>query len=83
MIISEAIERFLEDASVGSRYTRRTYRTSLTHFQTYLTTRRLPPAHSDLEQLDVDRLLAFATYLLDEAGIGRRTLLTYLAGLVG
>ena len=83
MLISNAIERYLEDASVGSRHTRRTYRTALTHFQTYLSARRIAPDSSELEQIDVDRLLAFATWLLDEAGVGRRTLLTYLAGLAG
>ncbi len=83
MLISEAIERYLDDASTGSRYTRRTYRTAMNRFAEYLAERRLPPDTSELEKLDVDRMLGFATWLLDEAGIGRRTLHTYLAGLSG
>jgi integrase/recombinase XerC len=83
MLITDSIERYLEDAGIGASHTRRTYRTSLTHFQQYLVQRKIAPESSELERLDVDRLLAFATYLLDESGIGRRTLLTYLAALVG
>ncbi len=83
MLISEAIQRYLEDASTGSRYTRRTYRTAMNRFQEYLAQRGIPPETSALERLDVDRVLGFATWLLDEAGIGRRTLHTYLAGLSG
>lgn len=83
MIISDAIERYLDDASTGSRYTRRTYRSAMNRFQEYLAERRIPAQSSELTQLDVDRLLGFATWLLDDAGIGRRTLHTYLAGLSG
>ncbi|RME62723.1 MAG: hypothetical protein D6790_05855 [Caldilineae bacterium] len=83
MNIQDTIERYLEDASTGSSYTRRTYRTAMNRFQEYLEERRIPPETSDLDRLDVDRLLAFATWLLDEAGVGQRTLHTYLAGLVG
>jgi site-specific recombinase XerD len=83
MLITDSIERYLEDASIGSSHTRRTYRTSLTHFQQYLAERKIAPESSELDRLDVDRLLAFATYLLDESGVGRRSLLTYLAALVG
>ncbi len=83
MLITDTIQRYLEDASIGSSHTRRTYTTALTHFQNYLLARKIPPEISELERLDVDRVLAFATWLLDESGIGRRTLLTYLAGLVG
>ncbi|MBI1297967.1 tyrosine-type recombinase/integrase [bacterium] len=83
MLISDSIERYLEDASIGSAYTRRTYRTSMTHFQAYLTERKLTPDVTEIDRLDVDRLLAFANYLLDESGVGQRTLHTYLAGLVG
>ena len=36
----------------------------------------------DLEDLDVDRLLAFSTWLLEEASIGQRTLTTYLAAMM-
>jgi len=55
----------------------------MNRFQEYLTARHTPPSSSELEQLDVDRLLAFATWLLDETAIGQRTLHTYLAALVG
>lgn len=83
MLIIDAIERYLDDAGTGSSYTRRTYRTAMNRFQEYLTKKRIPSETSELDRLDVDRLLAFATWLLDEAGISQRTLHTYLAGLVG
>lgn len=83
MIISDAIERYLDDAATGSSFTRRTYRTAMNRFQEYLIARRTPADVSDVDRLDVDRLLAFATWLLDDAAIGQRTLHTYLAGLVG
>ncbi len=83
MIISDAIEHYLNAADTGSFYTRRTYRTAMNLFQTYLTEKRIPPDVSALERLDVDRLLVFATWLLDETGISQRTLHTYLAALVG
>ena len=83
MLISEAIERYLGAADIGSSFTRRTYRTAMNLFQEYLTQKQTPPEASQLGALDVDRLLAFATWLLDEIGIGRRTLHTYLAALSG
>ena len=76
MLITDSIERYLEDAGIGASHTRRTYRTSLTHFQQDLAGRKIAPESSELDRLDVDRLLAFATYLLDESSIGRRTLFT-------
>jgi len=83
MLISETIERYLDDAATGSYFTRRTYRTAMNRFQEYLIAKRTPPDSSELERLDVDRLLGFATWLLDEAAVGQRSLHTYLAGLVG
>lgn len=83
MLIFDSIERYLDDAATGSSHTRRTYRTAMNRFQTYLTEKGTPPESSDVDRLDVDRLLAFATWLLDGAGISQRTLHTYLAGLVG
>ncbi|HRJ43525.1 MAG: tyrosine-type recombinase/integrase [Caldilineaceae bacterium] len=83
MLISDTIERYLDDAATGSSFTRRTYRTAMNRFQEYLIVKRVAPDVSEVERLDVDRLLGFATWLLDEAGIGQRTLHTYLAGLVG
>lgn len=83
MLISETIERYLDDAATGSYFTRRTYRTAMNRFQEYLIAKRTPPDSSELERLDVDRLLGFATWLLDDAVIGQRSLHTYLAGLVG
>jgi len=83
MLISDTIERYLDDAATGSTFTRRTYRTAMNRFQEYLIAKSIPPDTSELERLDVDRLLGFATWLLDETAIGQRTLHTYLAGLVG
>ena len=82
MFISDSIENYLEAADTGTTYTRRTYRTAMNLFQEYLKQREIPPDASELEDLDVDRLLVFATWLLDEIGIGKRTLQTYLAALV-
>lgn len=83
MLISDAIERYLDDAATGSSFTRRTYRTAMNRFQEYLAEKGVPPESSHVDRLDVDRLLAFATWLLDKTGISQRTLHTYLAGLVG
>lgn len=83
MNITDTIERYLDDAATGASFTRRTYRTAMNRFQAYLTEKRIPPESSEVARLDVDRLLAFATWLLDEAAIGQRTLHTYLAALVG
>lgn len=82
MSISNTIESYLEAADTGSAYTRRTYRTAMNLFQKYLLEKEIPPDVKELEELDVDRLLAFATWLLDETSIGQRTLYTYLAALV-
>lgn len=82
MFISDSIESYLEAADTGTTYTRRTYRTAMNLFQEYLKQKEIPPDASELEELDVDRLLVFATWLLDEIGIGKRTLQTYLAALV-
>lgn len=83
MVIAYAIEQYLNAADTGGSYTRRTYRTALNHFQQYLTEKGLPADTHTLEELDVDRLLVFATWLLDEVGLSRRSLHTYLAGLIG
>ncbi len=82
MYISDTIERYLEAADTGTANTRRTYRTAMNLFQKYLVEKEVPPDSSQPEDLDVDRLLAFATWLLEEANIGQRTLYTYLAALV-
>ena len=82
MFISDSIESYLEAADTGTAYTRRTYRTAMNLFQEYLKHKEIPPEASELDVLDVDRLLVFATWLLDETGIGKRTLQTYLAALV-
>ncbi len=82
MFISDSIASYLEAADTGTTYTRRTYRTAMNLFQEYLKQKEIPPDASVLEDLDVDRLLVFATWLLDETGIGKRTLQTYLAALV-
>ena len=83
MLISDTIERYLDDAATGGSFTRRTYRTAMNRFQSYLIEKRTPPDSSEVERLDVDRMLGFATWLLDDAKIGQRSLHTYLAGLVG
>lgn len=83
MLIADTIERYLEDASTGGRYTRRTYRTALNHFQRYLAEKKIPPETCEVDRLDVDRVLGYATWLLDQADVSQRTLHTYLAGLVG
>ncbi len=83
MRIHETIHRYLDDASTGSPHTRRTYRTAMNRFQEYLAHKGLDPRQASLEELDVDRLLGYATWLLDQAQVSRRTLHTYLAGLVG
>ena len=82
MFIHDAIESYLAAAETGGTYTRRTYRTALNLFQKYLAERGVPPGASELTVLDADRLLGFATWLLDGGGIGKRTLQTYLAALV-
>ena len=83
MLIEEALDRYLNDAGTGSRYTRRTYRSAMNRFREYLSERKILPASAELTRLDVDILLGLATWLLDERRIGRRTLHTYLAGLSG
>jgi len=83
MLISDTIERYLDDAATGSSFTRRTYRTAMNRFQAYLIEKRTPPDSSEVDRLDVDRMLGFATWLVDDAKIGQRSLHTYLAGLVG
>ena len=83
MLISDTIERYLDDAATGGSFTRRTYRTAMNRFQRYLIEKRIPPDSSEVERLDVDRMLGFATWLLDDVKIGQRSLHTYLAGLVG
>ena len=83
MLISDAIESYLGAADTGTPYTRRTYRTAMNLFQEYLAEKAVSPDVSELDALDVDRLLAFATWLLDRGGIAKRTLHTYLAALVG
>ncbi len=82
MSISNTIESYLEAADTGTANTRRTYRTAMNLFQKYLVEKEIPPDTSELEDLDVDRLLAFSTWLLEEVGIGQRTLYTYLAAMV-
>ena len=81
--IADTIERYLNDAGTGSRHTRRTYRTAMNRFQEYLAERTVVPDQAEAERLDVDLLLGFATWLLDDAQISRRSLHTYLAGLTG
>ena len=83
MFIADAIENYLGAAETGTPYTRRTYRTAMNLFQEYLVESEIPPDVKDLDDLDVDRLLAFATWLMDGGSIGKRTLHTYLAALVG
>ena len=83
MIISDSIESYLGAADTGTPYTRRTYRTAMNLFQEYLAVKEIPAEISELDVLDVDRLLTFATWLLDRGSIGKRTLHTYLAALVG
>ena len=83
MYISETIERYLGAADTGTAKTRRTYRTAMNLFQKYLVEKEIAPDSSDLEDLDVDRLLAFSTWLLEEVNIGQRSLHTYLAAMVG
>ena len=83
MFISDSIESYLGNAETGTLHTRRTYRTALNLFREYLEEEGLAPESKDLDYLDVDRLLAFATWLLDRGGLGQRTLHTYLAALVG
>ncbi len=82
MSISSTIETYLEAADTGTTYTRRTYRTAMNLFQQYLRDKEIPPDLKELEDLDVDRLLAFSTWLLEEVRIGQRTLTTYLAALM-
>lgn len=79
MLISETIERYLDDAATGSSLTRRTYRTAMNRFQEYLMAKRTPPDSSELTQIRCQRLLGFATWLLDEAVIGQQSLHTYLS----
>ena len=82
MSISSTIESYLEAADTGTAHTRRTYRTAMNLFRQYLGEKGIPPEVKDLEDLDVDRLLAFSTWLLESASIGQRTLTTYLAAIM-
>ncbi len=82
MSISSTIESYLESAETGSAHTRRTYRTAMNLFQRYLEEKEIPPDQKELEDLDVDRILAFGTWLIAETSIGQRTLYTYLAAVV-
>jgi site-specific recombinase XerD len=81
--IADTIERYLNDAGTGSRHTRRTYRTAMNRFQEYLADRSVDAEQAQVDRLDVDLLLGYATWLLDEAQVSRRSLHTYLAGLTG
>ncbi len=83
MSISYTIESYLEAADTGTIHTRRTYRTAMNLFQEYLKEKEIPPDAKELEDLDVDRILAFGTWLLEEVSIGQRTLYTYLSAVVG
>ncbi len=82
MSISSTIESYLESAETGSAHTRRTYRTAMNLFQRYLEEKEIHPYQKELEDLDVDRILAFGTWLMAETRIGQRTLYTYLAAVV-
>lgn len=82
MSITATIESFLESAETGSAHTRRTYRTAMNLFQRYLAEKKIAPDEKDLEDLDVDRILAFGTWLMAETTIGQRSLYTYLAAVV-
>ena len=82
MSISSTIESYLESAETGSAHTRRTYRTAMNLFRRYLEEKEIPPDQKELEDLDVDRILAFGTWLMAETRIGQRTLYTYLAAVV-
>lgn len=81
--IAASIELFLGDAMLGATQTRTAYRTALNAFVLYLQDEQSVEAATALPQvLTVDQLLAWPTWLLDERGVGQRTLQTYLAALV-
>ena len=80
MTIDLAISNFLKDASVGSVYTRRTYRSALNQFRSYTIEQAIDPETFDVSVLTVDLLLNFATWLLNEQYAHKRTMQTYLSG---
>lgn len=81
--VAASIELFLGDAMLGASQTRAAYRTALNAFVAYLEQAHDLDAQTVLPQaLTVDQLLTWSTWLLDERGVGQRTLQTYLAALV-
>ena len=80
--IATTIERFLNDAMVSTRGTRKTYRTALNALMEYVQDKHeLDPAQALVTDLTVERLLAWATWLIDRRALQRRTMQTYLAAL--
>ncbi len=82
MTLDTAIHRFLQDASVGSTYTRRTYRSALNRFRMYAQEQGIDPEVAQVTVLNVDLLLNFATWLLNEQYAHKRTMQTYLSGVM-
>ncbi len=82
MSLNTAIDSFLQDASVGSAYTRRTYRSALNQFRVYVQEQEIDPAEAAVTVLNVDLLLNFATWLLHEQYAHKRTMQTYLSGIM-
>ena len=82
MILNQAIDSFLKDASVGSAYTRRTYRSALNRFRAYAQEQGIEPEEAEVTVLNVDLLLNFATWLLNEQYAHKRTMQTYLSGIM-
>ncbi len=81
MTLNTAIDNFLQDAAVGSVYTRRTYRSALNRFRAYVQEQGIDPAAVEATVLNVDLLLNFATWLLNEQYAHKRTMQTYLSGI--
>lgn len=82
MTIDSAISNFLKDASVGSVYTRRTYRSALNQFRCFALEQAIDPERCEVSVLSVDLLLNFATWLLNEQYAHKRTMQTYLSGIM-
>ncbi len=80
MTLDSAINNFLKDASVGSVYTRRTYCSALNQFRKYALEQGIDPEIAVVTALNVDLLLNFATWLLNEQYAHKRTMQTYLSG---
>lgn len=82
MVLDTAIHAFLADASVGSVHTRRTYRSALNRFRDFVCEQGDDPSALEVSAISVEHMLNFASWLVDDQFVHRRTLHTYISGLM-